>query len=189
MDDPEYIVLVALDTPSRETGMYISGGVMAAPTVGAVMLDILPYLGVQQNWSEEDAAGKTVVMEDLTGRHLKDAQKYLKQQSLTVKVVGSGQIVTGQLPAAGQSVPGGSEILLYCGENPEQRTVTVPDFTGMTRQQASDTAGSLGLYILVSGNSGISPKITVTRQNIAPGESVNIGTTIQLEFADLSVSD
>ncbi len=48
MDDPQYIVLVALDTPSRETGLYISGGVMAAPTVGAVMADILPYLGVAQ---------------------------------------------------------------------------------------------------------------------------------------------
>ena len=46
MDDPQYIVLVALDTPSRSTGIYISGGVMAAPTVGAVMADILPYLGV-----------------------------------------------------------------------------------------------------------------------------------------------
>ena len=46
MEDPEYIVLVALDTPSRETGIYISGGVMAAPTVGAVLSDILPYLGV-----------------------------------------------------------------------------------------------------------------------------------------------
>ena len=46
MNDPEYIVLVALDTPSRTTGIYISGGVMAAPTVGAVMADILPYLGV-----------------------------------------------------------------------------------------------------------------------------------------------
>ncbi len=48
MDDPQYIVLVALDTPSRSTGIYISGGVMAAPTVGAVMADILPYLGVTQ---------------------------------------------------------------------------------------------------------------------------------------------
>ena len=46
MDDPQYIVLVALDTPSRETGIYISGGVMAAPTAGAVLSDILPYLGV-----------------------------------------------------------------------------------------------------------------------------------------------
>ena len=52
MDDPEYIVLVALDTPSRKTGIYISGGVMAAPTVGAVMADILPYLGVQKITTE-----------------------------------------------------------------------------------------------------------------------------------------
>ncbi|MBR4862958.1 MAG: hypothetical protein IKU07_00160 [Oscillospiraceae bacterium] len=48
MDKPQYIVLVALDTPSRSTGMYISGGVMAAPTAGAVLSDILPYLGVTQ---------------------------------------------------------------------------------------------------------------------------------------------
>jgi len=51
MDDPQYIVLVALDTPSRSTGIYISGGVMAAPTVGAVMSDILPYLGVPKSAS------------------------------------------------------------------------------------------------------------------------------------------
>ena len=43
MDDPQYIVLVALDTPSAETGYYISGGVMAAPTVRGVLEDILPY--------------------------------------------------------------------------------------------------------------------------------------------------
>ena len=49
MDKPQYIVLVALDTPSRETGIYISGGVMAAPTVGAVMADILPYLGIEKS--------------------------------------------------------------------------------------------------------------------------------------------
>ena len=48
MDDPEYIVLAALDTPSRATGIYISGGVMAAPTVGAILADILPYLGVKK---------------------------------------------------------------------------------------------------------------------------------------------
>ena len=49
MEDPEYIVLVALDTPSRSTGIYISGGVMAAPTVGNVFADILPYLGVEKS--------------------------------------------------------------------------------------------------------------------------------------------
>jgi len=53
MENPQYIVLVALDTPSRATGMYISGGQMAAPTVGAVMADILPYLGVTKDQVEQ----------------------------------------------------------------------------------------------------------------------------------------
>ena len=52
MEDPQYIVLAALDTPSRETGIYISGGVMAAPTVGAILSDILPYLGVEKAKTE-----------------------------------------------------------------------------------------------------------------------------------------
>ena len=189
MDDPEYIVLVALDTPSRSTGMYISGGVMAAPTVGAVMADILPYLGVSQTFSEEDVAGKAVVLEDMTGMTEKEAQKLLKEQSLTAKIVGSGDRVTGQIPAAGQSVPGGSEVLLYMGQEVPTQTVTVPDFVGMNRQQANDAAGKLGLYILVSGNNEISTAVTVTKQDIEAGTAVNTGTTIRLEFADTKAAD
>ena len=106
MDDPEYIVLVALDTPSRSTGIYISGGVMAAPTVGAVMADILPYLGVAQQFPEGDVAGKTVIMENMEGLSQNEAKKLLKNQSLSVRFVGDGDTVTGQIPAAGEVVPG-----------------------------------------------------------------------------------
>ena len=189
MDDPEYIVLVALDTPSRATGTYISGGVMAAPTVGAVMADILPYLGVEQTFSEQDIAGKTVIMEDLTGMSAKEAQKLLKEQTLTAVISGSGETVTGQIPASGQSVPGGSQVLLYFGEEPTEATVTVPDFVGMTRQQASDAAGALGLYILPKGNLEISPQVTATRQSVSAGTQVRVGTTIELEFTDTKAAD
>ncbi len=189
MEDPEYIVLVALDTPSRSTGIYISGGVMAAPTVGAVMSDILPYLGVERTFSEEDIAGKTVVMEDLTGLTPKEVEKKLKAQNLTAKFVGSAETVTGQIPAAGQIVSGGSEVLLYLGEEPERKTVAVPDFSGMNRQQAADAAGSLQLYILVAGNQEISHGVTVTAQSIAPGEQVSAGTTITLTFTDTAAAD
>ena len=34
---------------------------MAAPTVGAVMADILPYLGVERSFSPEEIQGKTTV--------------------------------------------------------------------------------------------------------------------------------
>ncbi len=189
MDDPQYIVLVALDTPSRSTGIYISGGVMAAPTVGAVLSDILPYLGVKQTFGPEDAAGQAIVMPDLTGMTQKEAQAELKKLGLSMKMTGSQETVTGQIPAPGQTVPGGSEVLAYFGPRPQTETVTVPDFSGMTRQQASDTAGSLGLYILVSGNPSVDPQVKVTGQSVPAGTQIQTGTTVRLEFADTDIRD
>ena len=189
MDNPEYIVLVALDTPSRQTGIYISGGVMAAPTVGAVMADILPYLGVGQVFSQEDAAGRRVVLEDFTGMPLEEAQNALKTAGITARIQGQGETVLAQIPAAGQSVPGNSEVLLYLEEKPEPSLVKVPDFTGMTRQQASDGAGQLGLYILVKGNNGVSPEVVVTSQSCQKDTEVPVGTTIELEFTDTKATD
>ena len=189
MEDPEYIVLIALDTPSRSTGIYISGGVMAAPTVGAVMADILPYLGVEQHFSDDEVQSRSIVMEDLTGLTKSETEKSLKEQSLTAVFSGDGETVTGQIPAVGQTVPGGSQVLVYLGEDPPERTVEVPDFSGMNRQQATAEAGKLGLYILVTGNSEISATVVATKQSIPAGEQVAAGTTIQLEFTDTGARD
>ena len=189
MDDPEYIVLVALDTPSRSTGIYISGGVMAAPTVGAVMADILPYLGVEQKFSEEEIRSKTIVLEDMTGLTGSEAEKLLKERSLTAQLIGTGETVTGQIPAAGESVPGGSEILLYLGEAVSRQEVEVPNFSGMNRAQAEQTAGKLGLYIQATGNSELSPAVTVTEQSIPPKTKTAIGTTVTLKFTDTGARD
>ena len=189
MNDPQYIVLVALDTPSRSTGLYISGGVMAAPTVGAVMGDILPYLEVERSYPETDAAGQMVIVEDMTGMTAEEAKKHLKEKSLTAKSIGSESYVTGQIPSPGTAVPGNSEVLLYFGDTPEQRTAAVPDFTGMNRQQAAEAAGKLGLYILAEGNKELSPSVIVTAQSVPKDTKVPVGTTINLTFADTSVQD
>ncbi len=121
MEDPEYIVLVALDTPSRSTGIYISGGVMAAPTVGAVMGDILPYLGVANSYAQEDPAGKLVDIPDFTGLSKKEAEKKLKELGLTAVLEGNGPAVTHQIPYQGASVPGNSQMILYFVEEPENK--------------------------------------------------------------------
>ena len=162
---------------------------MAAPTVGAVMADILPYLGVSQNFSEEDAAGKQVILEDYQGMTAAQAQKQLKTLGLTAQCIGSGETVTGQLPAAGQSVSGDSQILLYFGEDPKLQQVEMPDFSGMNRQQANDAAGKLSLYILPKGNLEIAPGVTVASQSIARGTKVSAGTTVTLQFVDTGTSD
>ena len=189
MEDPQYIVLVALDTPSRETGIYISGGVMAAPTVGAVMGDILPYLGVEQTWEESDPAGRKICLENLHGLTAADAERKLKEVGLTALFSGSGETVTGQLPSAGYLIPGGSQVLVYLGQPPETETVTVPDFSGMNRSQAAEVAGKLGLYILVTGNTALQPSVTVTAQNVSSGAQIPAGTTITLEFTDTGARD
>ena len=111
MGNPEYIVLVALDTPSRETGIYISGGVMAAPTVGAVLSDILPYLGAPKSADE----GYTV-LDDLTGLSPEEARAILNEKKLEALYAGEGGTVVSQIPQAGRQVPEGSQILLYLGQ-------------------------------------------------------------------------
>jgi len=189
MDDPQYIVLVALDTPSRETGIYISGGVMAAPTVGAVMADILPYLGVEHTYAEDDIAGQMFIVEDMTGMTAEEAQKLLKGQNLTAKLQGTEDTVTGQIPAAGTAVPGGSEVLVYLGELPEKIVTTVPDFTGMNRQQANDAAGAAGLYIRIKGNTSLDPGVVVTLQSETKDTQIPVGTTVELEFTDIQATD
>ena len=185
MDDPQYIVLVALDTPSRETGMYISGGVMAAPTVGAVMADILPYLGVEKTGE----AAQTAVVADCMGMTVQEAQKCLKDAGLNAVCSGAAEAVTGQIPAPGTEVPLGSEVLLYFGTQTQQRQAAVPDFIGLTRQQASDLAGQNGLYIQIKGNTGLEATVVVTAQSVPKDTQVPVGTTIALEFMDLQAHD
>ena len=103
--------------------------------------------------------------------------------------MGDGETVTGQIPAAGQILPGGSEVILYLGQSQPEETVEVPDFAGMNRQQATDVAGKLGLYILVTGNSDVSAQVVVTQQSIPAGQEVPVGTTIKLEFTDTGARD
>ena len=189
MEDPSYLVLVALDTPSRSTGIYISGGVMAAPTVGSVMSDILPYLEVERNYTEEDAAGREMVLQDWTGETRKNAEKALKALGLTARVIGDGETVTGQIPAAGETVSGDSQVLLYCGETPEAEDVTVPDFLGMDRMKAAQAAQDAGLNLLILGNTDISPEVTAAEQSVPPGTKVPRGTTIRVQFLNTKAAD
>ena len=189
MDDPQYIVLAALDTPSRQTGIYISGGVMAAPTVGAVMADILPYLGVPRVFSPEEEAGREVVVPNLCGLTQEQALDALKELGLESQVSGQGELVRAQIPAPGQVISGTGQVLLYLSEGQTPRQAAVPDFTGMHRQQAADAAGAVGLHILVSGNGDLSPSVTVTAQSIPKDTQVPTGTTVRLEFADTAARD
>lgn len=189
MDDPEYIVLVALDTPSRSTGLYISGGVMAAPTVGAVLEDILPYLGVHRSYATGDPAGQSVIVPDFTGLNATGAQRLAKEKTLVPVQKGDASCVTGQIPAPGTQVSGKSEVLLYFGQMQNETEVTVPDFLGLNMLQAQQLAEKYGLYILAEGNTAEKEIVTVVSQSWAAGTRVPFGTVLRLRFANTGVQD
>jgi stage V sporulation protein D (sporulation-specific penicillin-binding protein) len=162
---------------------------MAAPTVGAVMADILPYLGVKSDFSQEDPAGRQVVVEDFSGMTADDAKKLLRQQGLQGVLRGTGETVTSQIPQPGTLVAGDSEVILYFGDPPQLPMTKVPDFTGMNRQQANDAAGMAGLSILARGNQSLQPQVVVTAQSEAAGTDLPVGSTVELEFTDIQATD
>ena len=46
-----------------------------------------------------------------------DAARKLKEMGLTATASGTGDLVSGQLPAAGVRIPQGGSVLLYLDEN------------------------------------------------------------------------
>lgn len=189
MEDPQYVVLVVLDTPSTATGLYISGGIMAAPTGGAVLGDILPYLGVEPNYTDEELELVTVSVPDVVGMTEAEAAAALSEEKFTYRTVGSGATVVDQVPAAGAMIPGKSEVVLYFGEEAPDEQVEVPDFSGMTLVYAQQYAESQGLYLLVTGTNQDRADVTATYQDIEAGTEVPLGTTITVEFTNHSAQD
>lgn len=189
MDDPRYIVLVALDTPSTETGYYISGGQMGAPTVRDVLADILPYLGIEPDYTEEEAALADVSVPDLTGMTAQEAKEALAEKNLTFRSQGDEEVVTDQVPAAGATIPGGSEMILYFGEEQPDTEVIVPDVVGKDAETANQILTDQGLYMKIIGATGSESTIVAASQTPEAGESVAPGTVVEVEFSDLSARD
>ena len=188
MDDPQYIVLAALDTPSGKTGDYISGGVMAAPTVGAVMEEILPYLEIERHFPEEDVRSRQVILPELVGLSGKEGLKTLKNLNLTGVTVGRGEKILQQIPRPGETLRGGSQVLLYLEDQSGEETL-VPDFTHMNRQQAQTAAAGAGLYLIARGNRTPDPAVVAIAQSPAPGSKADRGSTVTITFADGRPSD
>lgn len=189
MDDPKYVVLVALDTPNSAAGQYISGGVMGAPTVAAVFEDILPYLGIEPDYSAEELYRVNVVMPGVMGMTEREAAKTLAESSLEYRLIGNGSTVVGQIPGAGKLVPGRSTVLLYTDDSMPTERVRVPELRGMTATEATQALSDCGLYLQAKGTDRKTRHVLVTAQSIEAGAEVERGTTVTVIFADTTDMD
>ena len=189
-DDPQVIMLITMDTPSRATGTYVSGGNMVAPTASTVMAEILPYLGVEPSYSAEELLGMDTTVPNVIGMSVEEAKTKLKDRALSYKIVGDGETITDQTPAGGAIIPGKSSVILYADEEKSTDKCVVPHLIGKTPSEANTTATAAGLLIRFSGTTGSeSSSVRVLSQSIDEGTEVEAGTVITVQLGDTSVTD
>ena len=189
-DDPQVIMLITMDTPSRATGTYVSGGNMVAPTASTVMAEILPYLGVEPSYSAEELLGMDTTVPNVIGMSVEEAKAKLKDRALSYKIVGDGETITDQTPAGGAIIPGKSSVILYVGEEKSTDKCVVPHLIGKTPSEANTNATAAGLLIRFSGTTGSeSSSVRVLSQSIDEGTEVEAGTVITVQLGDTSVTD
>ena len=191
-DDPEIIVLLAYDKPQpaspgsnySTTGVYISGGNMAAPMAGEVIAQILDYLDVEKQYTKEESAAVDVTTPRVTGFTVADAEAKLKDKGLGFRTIGEGDVVTSQVPAANSSVPGGSTVILYLGGAVPEETGTVPNVVGQSYETAKKTLEAAGFFMRATGTSTFYTNSSRAQsQSVAYGETAAIGTVIDVQFS------
>ena len=130
-----------------------------------------------------------VSMPSVEGLSISEAEKLLKDSSLSCKTVGSGSRVVSQLPAAGRAVPGLSTVLLYTDDSMPTDSVKVPDLRGKTAKEAVELLTPLGLYLQAKGADYTAWRVVATAQDLDPGSEVERGTTVTVLFTDTNDMD
>ena len=193
-DDPQVIVLLAFDKPQESatnpkvctTGVYISGGNMAAPKAGPLIAQILDYMGVEKQYTEEEAATVDVLTPKVTGMTVTDAASALEKKNLKYRTVGEGETVTSQVPAASSAVPGGSTVILYLGDSAPEESGEVPNVVGLSYESAKKKLEEAGFFMRASGVSTYyGNTTTASGQEIEAGSVAAIGTVVDVQFSNV----
>ena len=188
-DDPQYIMLLTMDTPSRTTGTYVSGGNMVAPTASQIMAEILPYLGIEPDYTAEEMAGADAAVPNVVGKTAADAKAVLEGAGFACKTVGSGETVTDQSPAGGAIVPNNATIILYLGAEKSDAPSTVPNVLGKTAAQANQALTDAGLIMKVAGaTSATSGNVFAISQDKEAGTELKAGSVVTVQFGSQSTS-
>ena len=189
-DDPQIMMLITMDTPSRSTGTYVSGGNMVAPTASHIMEEILPYLGIEPSYSAEELMGVDTTVPNVIGMSVEEAKDRLKERGFACKVEGDGETITDQTPVGGAIIPGKSTVVLYAGAEKSDKMCKVPSLLGCTAAQANTIAANAGLLIRFTGTtSSESSTVLVFSQDLESGTEVPAGTVITVRLGDTTVRD
>ena len=185
-DDPKIAALILVDKPLLSAPY---GGTVAAPYISNLLSYVLPYIGVEPQYTTEELAKLDVTVPDYVGAPLSDALNDIARYGFNEITYGSGTTVTAQLPEGGSRISSDTGLLiLYTDGEVPQSSVEVPDLKGLSAYVANNIAVSNGLNVTLYGSTNGSTA-TVINQSLEPGTWVPEGTIIQIELRHLDGND
>lgn len=113
-ENPQVLALVVIHNPQ---GIYY-GGTIAAPVINELFSNILPYLGIEPEYTQEEIAEYEIgefTMPSLVGKEKAQAEKALEEYGVEVEIMGEGEgkIVTEQFPTAGEKIKTQNRVILW----------------------------------------------------------------------------
>lgn len=185
-DDPQISALIMVDKPLKSA---VYGGTVAAPYISNLLSYVLPYIGVEPQYTTEELAKLDITLSSYVGATVENAINDLSWRGFSYEIIGDGDTVTAQIPEAGSKISSDTGLLiLYTGEEPPANTVEVPDLMGMSAYNANNAAVSLDLNVTFYGSTNGSTA-TVINQYPAAGTKVPRGTIIEIELRHLDGTD
>ena len=177
-DDPQVAVLVLIDEPQTAVRY---GGQLAAPVAQKILSEVLPYLGIEPRYSEEEIADRNRTAPDVNGLSVAAAQTKIRESELKAKLVGNGTQVIGQVPEAGESIPKNGTVVLYTDVQNENATAVVPDLSRKTLLEANTLTAEAGLNLSIQGLDDQDGQAVVTGQSLEAGSEVPLGTVLEIQ--------
>ena len=184
-EDAEVVCLVFFDTP---TGAAYYGSQVAAPVFAKIMSEVLPYLEVPTQYTDEEIENLDVTVGSYVGMNVDEAISAAEGEGFTVTVKGEGEKVLAQVPRASMNIPKGGNVVLYLDEASAKEQVEVPNLRGYNVSSVNYLASIAGINVSITGavNSALSMS---SSQSIAPGTMVSPGTVVTVNFTTGGVND
>lgn len=176
-DDPEIAMLIIVDEPNQDLG----GGALCAPIAAQVTQEAMNVLGIEPKYNDSEMKDLSKQTPNVVGKSLDEAKKTLEENNLNYVVVGDDSTVTRQCPSGADTIPNGGTVYLYTDDS-EKQTVNVPNFSGLTVNEAKDLASSSNLNIQIAGNSMSSGTVVAYRQSEETQAKVEKGTVVTVTF-------
>ena len=184
-DDPEVVGLVFFDTPTA--GAYY-GSQVSAPVFAKIMSEVLPYLEIATQYTEEELADLDTTADTYIGMTVEEAESAAEAKGFTTWVKGEGEKIVAQMPEAGTKIPQGGNVVLYTDKESTKDMVEVPNLIGYSVSDVNYFASYSNLNVSISGMSNSVASKSYS-QSIPAGTMVSPGTVITVTFSAGGVAD